>query len=141
MNVSDLPAINAFLNSVSTLLLILGFINIRKDKKETHRKIMLGAVAVSGLFLITYLIYHYNAGSVPYKRYDWTRTVYFTILIPHIILAAANVPFLIVAIIYAIKGKFDKHKKYVRWVYPSWLFVSFSGVIVYFMLYHLPPTA
>ncbi|MFC1729460.1 DUF420 domain-containing protein [candidate division KSB1 bacterium] len=139
MNSTDLPAINAFLNFMSTLFLLAGYIRIKKGYRETHKKLMLTALVLSAFFLVSYLIYHYNAGSVPYARYDWTRPVYFVILIPHIILAGINLPFIVVAVWFALHGRYDRHKKLVKWVYPAWIYVSVTGVIVYFMLYHLPP--
>jgi len=83
------------------------------------------------------LVYHFKVGSVPYPYHDWTRTAYFAILIPHVILAAVMVPFIIVAVRYALKGRYDRHRKLVRWVWPVWMFVSISGVAVYLMLYVL----
>ena len=140
MNVSILPAVNALLNTVSTVLLVIGYLRIRAENRDGHRKVMLRALGVSALFLTSYLVYHYAAGSVPYQRYDWTRPVYFAILIPHIILAAVNLPFILIAVTHALRGKFDKHKRIAKYLFPSWLFVSVSGVLVYLMLYHLPQT-
>lgn len=98
---------------------------------------MWSALVSSTLFLISYLIYHYRAGSVPYPYHDWTRVLYFVILIPHVILAAVMVPFIIAAVYFAIRGRFDKHTRITRWLWPVWMFVSISGVIVYIMLYLL----
>jgi len=137
MNAADLPTLNAVLNALCAILLLLGFIMIKQNKREAHKKIMLSAVIVSGLFLISYVAYHYQVGSVPYPHHDWTRTLYFIILIPHVILAAVMVPFIIAAIRFALLGKFDKHKKLVKWVWPVWMFVSLSGLAVYTMLYQL----
>ncbi len=139
MNIYELlPSVNAVLNGISTMLLMAGFIKIRQGRPDVHKKIMLAALASSALFLTTYLIYHAEVGSVPFQRYDWTRPLYFTILIPHIILAALMVPFIIAAVWFALKQKFDKHRRLVRFVWPVWMFVSISGIIVYLMLYHLP---
>ena len=137
MNAVDLPTLNAVLNVLCAILLLLGFIMIKQNKREAHKKIMLSAVIVSGLFLISYVVYHYQVGSVPYPHHDWTRTLYFIILIPHVILAAVMVPFIIAAIRFALLGKFDKHKRLVKWVWPVWMFVSLSGLVVYTMLYRL----
>lgn len=97
---------------------------------------MITALVTSALFLTSYLIYHFNVGSVPYPLNDWTRPVYFTILIPHTILATVMTPFILIAVWQALKSNFEKHKKIVHWVWPVWMFVSVSGVAVYFMLYH-----
>ncbi len=137
MGVENLASVNALLNGISFILLLYGYFLIRSQKKEAHKKVMLSATAVSVLFLISYLIYHYYVGSVPYPHHDWTRYLYFAILIPHILLAALNVPFIIVLLFWAIKGRLHKHKKLARWVWPVWLFVSISGVTIYVMLYHL----
>ncbi len=96
---------------------------------------MLSALITSFIFLASYLFYHSQVGSIPYARHDWTRPLYFAILIPHSILAAVIVPFIIAAVWYALHQKFDRHKKLVRWVWPAWMFVSLSGIAVYMMLY------
>lgn len=137
MAVTDLPIVNAALNSLSAILLLIGFIYIKKQKPHIHKKIMLTAMGSSALFLISYLIYHRAVGSVPYPYHDWTRPVYFTVLIPHVIFAAVMVPFIIAAVYFALRARFDKHKKLVAWVWPVWMFVSISGLIVYLMLYQL----
>jgi len=137
MTISDLPSLNAILNALSTFLLLLGYIHIKKGYRERHRMFMIAAVISSAAFLISYLIYHQQVGSVPYPHYDWTRSIYFIILIPHIILAAVMVPFIIAALWFALRGKFEKHKRITRWVWPVWIFVSISGIAVYLMLYHL----
>ncbi|MGD9489131.1 MAG: DUF420 domain-containing protein [Calditrichaceae bacterium] len=135
MNVQDLPTLNAVLNSISALFLILGYINIKRGRRERHKKMMIMALTASLFFLISYLIYHAEVGSVPYPYHDWTRPIYFIILIPHIILAAAQTPFIILAVWYALSKRLDKHKALVHWVWPVWMFVSLSGVIIYLMLY------
>ncbi len=137
MTVHSLPTIDAFLNFASFLLLLFGYIYIKKGRPDIHKKFMLSALASSFLFLIFYLIYHGQVGSVPYPRHDWTRPLYFAILIPHSILAGLMVPFILAAVWLALKGKFDKHKKLVRWVWPVWIFVSLSGIAVYTMLYRI----
>jgi putative membrane protein len=133
--VSNLPTLNAILNLVSAVLLLLGYIAIKKQQRPVHKRWMLAAMVSSALFLISYLVYHYNVGSVPYPYYDWTRTVYFVILIPHIILAAVMVPFILAAVYFAFRGRFDKHRRLTVWVWPVWMFVSLSGLAVYLMLY------
>jgi uncharacterized membrane protein YozB (DUF420 family) len=137
MSIHSLPTLNACLNLVSAILLVLGRYQIKHSRVDLHKKIMISAVISSALFLTSYLIYHGFVGSVPFQRYDWTRSLYFAILIPHSILAALMVPFIILAITYALRGKFEKHKALVRWVWPVWMFVSLSGIAVYLMLYRL----
>ncbi len=137
MNVSLLPTINAILNFISTIFLIFGYVNIRQGRKDLHKMFMLTALGSSALFLISYLIYHYNVGSVPYPYHDWTRPVYFIILIPHVILAALMTPFIFTVVWFAFKDNFARHRLLARWVWPVWIFVSVSGVIIYLMLYQL----
>lgn len=137
MTVHDLPAVNASLNAVATVLLIYGYTLIRKGKREQHKKVMLSAFAVSIVFLICYLVYHAEVGSVPYKGEGVMRAIYFTILIPHVILAA-TVPVLAgITLWRAFQEQFDKHRKIARITFPIWLFVSITGVMVYLMLYVL----
>ena len=135
MSITDLPATNAFLNGLCTIFLLLGFIYIKRGDIKTHQKCMVTALTLSALFLTSYLIYHSQVGSVPYPHRDWTRPIYFAILIPHIILAAVNLPFIIALVWRAYKGEFDRHRRLARWVWPSWIFVSITGVIIYLMLY------
>ncbi len=137
MNLSFLATLNALLNLTSGCLLTLGFIAIKSGNRTKHRKLMVSALVSSTLFLISYLVYHAQVGSVPYLRHDWTRTVYFAILIPHVIFAGLILPFIVLAVRYALKERFTQHQRLVRWVWPVWMFVSVSGVIVYLMLYHL----
>lgn len=137
MSTSSLPTLNAVLNLISAMLLTLGYINIKRNKPAIHKRFMISALISSALFLISYLIYHYSVGSVPYPHSDWTRVLYLIILIPHIILAAVMVPFIIAAVWLAFRGKFDKHARITRWLWPVWMFVSVSGIIVYLMLYKL----
>jgi len=137
MQIADLPALNAGLNALSSVFLILGYFAIRQGNRERHKKLMLVALTTSALFLTSYLIYHYMVGSVPYPHYDWTRPLYFAILVPHVILAAAMVPFILLVVWRAWREDFDRHKRLARWVWPVWVFVSFSGVIIYLMLYRL----
>jgi len=132
-----IPTVNALLNSLSFVFLVLGFIAIKRDNKSLHIKYMAAALTTSALFLICYLYYHYQVGSVPYLKQDWTRPLYFAILIPHIILAALMVPFIGLLVYHAIKKNFEKHKRIARFVWPVWVFVSLSGIFVYVMLYLL----
>jgi uncharacterized membrane protein YozB (DUF420 family) len=131
------PTLNASLNAASACLLLWGFVMIKHGRRDTHKKIMMAALVTSAAFLVSYLIYHQQVGSVPYPYHDWTRPVYFAILIPHVILAAVMVPLIILAVVYAIKGRFDRHKRITVWLWPLWMFVSVSGVAIYLMLYRL----
>lgn len=135
MSTTDLPTLNAILNTITTLLLIAGRIKIKRGDEKGHRKLMLNALATSALFLISYSIYHAAVGSVPYPFHDWTRPVYFAILAPHVILAAVQVPFVIALVWFALKSKFEQHKRLAKFVWPVWIFVSISGVLIYLMLY------
>jgi putative membrane protein len=134
-----LPTLNACLNATSALLLLLGFYFIRQRNIQAHRACMGGAFLVSILFLISYLTYHYYAGSTRFTGQGTVRLVYFVILISHTILAAF-VPFLaIITLTRALRGQYEKHRRIARWTLPLWLYVSVTGVIVYLMLYHLYP--
>ncbi len=133
--VSYLPAINAALNSASAVLLTAGYLFIRNKNVTAHKLCMLSAVATSALFLTSYLVYHFQVGSVPFRGQGWIRAVYFTVLISHTILAVAVVPLVLVALARALKGSFERHKRVARWTLPLWLYVSITGVVVYWMLY------
>jgi uncharacterized membrane protein YozB (DUF420 family) len=135
MSASDLPTVNAVLNASSSLMLLLGFIAIKRKQQITHQKLMLAALVASALFLISYLIYHAQVGSVPYPHHDWTRPIYFIILIPHVILAAVMVPFIILAVWHALRRRYEKHRHITRWLWWVWMYVSLSGIGVYLMLY------
>ena len=129
------PVINASLNGTSTVLLLTGRWLIAQRRIAAHRLVMLTAVVTSSLFLISYLYYHYHVGSVRFQGTGWSRPVYFTILISHVVLAAAIVPLVIVTLTRALRDRFDKHRAIARWTFPLWLYVSVTGVLVYFMLY------
>ena len=137
MTVSDLPAVNATLNATATVLLVSGYICIRRGRREAHRNCMIAALIVSGLFLTSYLIYHAQVGSVPFKGTGWIRTLYFAVLIPHVILAVAIVPPILITVSRGLSAKYDKHRRIARWTLPLWLYVSVTGVIVYLMLYQM----
>lgn len=138
ISVSDLPHLNAALNSASAIFLLLGYRFIRRKRIKQHKVCMLTAVTVSILFFISYLIYHYNVGSRPFQGQGWIRPVYFAILLSHTVLAVVNVPIVIVTLIRAFQEKFDQHARLAsRFTFPLWLYVSVTGVIVYVMLYHL----
>ena len=136
MTVADLVHLNAALNTASAVLLTFGYINIRRGRRDTHRRFMLGATVSSALFLLSYVVYHAEVGSVPYPYHDWTRPVYFAILIPHVVLAAVMTPFILLLLAHALRGRFERHRRLARVFWPVWMFVSVSGVTVYLMLYH-----
>lgn len=137
MSVTDLPALNATLNAISTVLLLTGYVFIRRGQWRRHRACMIAALVMSALFLTSYVIYHLQVGSVPFTKTGWIRTVYFAVLIPHVILAAAITPMVLVTVSRALSSRFDKHRAIARWTLPLWLYVSVTGVIVYLMLYQM----
>jgi len=137
MSVADLPALNATLNAISTVLLVTGYVFIRRGDRRKHKACMIAALVMSALFLTSYVIYHAQVGSVPFRRTGWIRTVYFAVLIPHVILAAAIVPPILITASRGLSAKYDKHRRIARWTLPLWLYVSVTGVIVYLMLYQL----
>jgi uncharacterized membrane protein YozB (DUF420 family) len=133
--VSDLPTVNATLNGVATVFLSLGWIFIRRGETARHRASMIGALVASALFLASYLVYHYHIGSRPFTGTGPIRVVYFTILITHVVLAAAIVPLVLMTVVRAFREQFARHAAIARWTLPLWLYVSVTGVIVYVMLY------
>jgi putative membrane protein len=135
--VSQLPSLNAALNSLSAILLIAGYLFIKSRNIKAHKTCMLAAFASSILFLISYLVYHYQVGSVPFKGQGSIRLVYFTILLTHTILAVTVVPLALVTLFRAFKERFDRHRRIARWTFPIWLYVSVTGVVVYWMLYQI----
>lgn len=141
MDVRDLPALNAALNSVASVLLVLAFVAIKRGEKERHKTLMLAATGVSAAFLTSYLIYHEAVGSVPFTAEGLPRTIYFAILIPHVILAAVQVPLILATLWFALRGTFEKHRRVAKFTWPVWMFVSVTGVLVYMMLYQWFPSA
>ena len=135
-SVAALPTVNAALNSISAVLLTAGFIFIRRRNVAAHRACMLGAFAVSVLFLVCYVVYHAYAGSRPFTGQGWIRPVYFLLLLSHLVLAALIVPLALTTIYRGLSAQFDRHKRLARWTLPIWLYVSITGVIVYLLLYH-----
>lgn len=135
MSVTDLPAINATLNSISALFLVIGWMLIKNGRREQHRLAMLTAFAASTLFLVGYLVYHYHVGSRPYEGQGAIRVVYFVILISHIILAALTLPLALITLSQALRERWPSHRRIARWTLPIWLYTSVTGVIVYLMLY------
>lgn len=140
IEVTSLPAVNAALNSLSAGLLLIGYRFIRAGNQAAHRRAMLAACGSSTLFLISYLIYHFQVGSVPFKGQGLIRLVYFTVLISHTILATAVVPLAMLTLIRGLQENFVKHRHIARWTLPIWLYVSVTGVIVYWMLYWAVPS-
>ncbi len=145
--ITDLPQLNAVLNSIATIFLLAGFVFIKKRNISAHMRMMWSAFIVSALFLIGYLIFHYHVGSVGYDGTGWIRPVYFAILISHIILAIINLPMILITMYRAVRKDYDRHKKIARWTWPVWMYVSVTGVLVYVMmelsgsydkLYYLP---
>ena len=135
LDTAALPTVNATLNGASALLLAAGWVAIRRRNVAAHRALMLTAFAVSSAFLISYLYYHSQVGSVPFTGTGWVRPLYFTILISHIILAAAIVPLALVTLLRAWRAQYDRHRRIARITLPLWMYVSVTGVIVYLMLY------
>jgi uncharacterized membrane protein YozB (DUF420 family) len=131
----DLPAINATLNALSGTLLVIGYALIRARRIEQHRRCMMAAFATSTVFLVCYLVYHAQVGSVPFTRQGFVRPVYFTILVTHVILAAAVVPLAVVTLSRGLQARFPQHIRIARWTLPIWLYVSVTGVLVYVLLY------
>jgi len=135
MDIHTLPAVNATLNGTAAVLLGAGYILIRQRAVDAHRRVMIAAFAVSSVFLVCYLIYHAQVGSVHYPHTGAIRTVYFAILITHTVLAASVPVLAIVTLRRGLMGDFQRHRRIARWTLPIWLYVSVTGVIVYLMLY------
>jgi len=135
MSVHDLPALNATLNGIAGMLLLIGWVLIRSRRIEAHRICMIAAFGTSSLFLASYLIYHAQVGSVPFTRQGFVRPLYFTILLTHVVLAAATLPLALITLSRGLKARFAKHRAIARWTLPIWLYVSVTGVLVYVLLY------
>jgi putative membrane protein len=129
------PVINATLNGTSAILLFIGRGFIKRGRMAAHRAVMIAAIVTSSVFLASYLYYHFHVGSVRFQGQGWSRPVYFTILISHTILAVTIVPLVIMTLNRALRRRFPQHRAIARWTYPLWMYVSITGVIVYFMLY------
>lgn len=137
MTVTDLPALNATLNATSAVLLCAGWYLIKHGRRTAHRNVMLAACGVSVAFLVSYLVYHAQVGSVRFTKQGPIRAVYFTVLLTHTVLAAVIVPLVLVTLSRGLSAKYDRHRRIARWTMPLWLYVSVTGVIVYVMLYRL----
>jgi len=137
MDLWHLPTLNASLNATAAVLLVAGYLMIRRGRREAHRRLMLAAFTVSTLFLVSYLVYHFEVGSVRFTKTGPIRTLYFAILISHTVLAAAVPPLAVLALWRALRGRLEAHRRIARWTLPIWLYVSATGVAVYWMLYRL----
>ena len=135
MSVHDLPAVNATLNALSGILLVTGYTLIRSRRIEQHRKVMIAAFITSSLFLVSYIVYHAQVGSVRFTRHGFVRPLYYTILITHVTLAVLVLPLAIVTLSRGLKARFAQHRRIARWTFPIWLYVSVTGVLVYVLLY------
>ncbi len=132
-----LPAVNATLNATSGIFLLVGYVLIRRRRIDAHRNAMLAAFGSSTLFLISYLVYHAKVGSRPFEGQGAIRVFYFVVLISHIILAAAILPMAISTLSRGLRGRYPEHKRIAKWTFPTWMYVSVTGVIVYLMLYQM----
>jgi uncharacterized membrane protein YozB (DUF420 family) len=135
VTVHDLPAVNASLNALSGILLLTGYVMIRTRRIQQHRRCMIAAFITSSVFLICYIVYHAQVGSVPFTRQGLVRPMYFTILVTHVTLAATVVPLALVTLTRGLKGRYPQHIRIARWTFPIWLYVSVTGVLVYVLLY------
>jgi putative membrane protein len=135
VSVHDLPAVNATLNALSGILLVAGYTLIRSRRIEQHRKVMIAAFITSSLFLVSYIVYHAQVGSVRFTRHGFVRPLYYTILITHVTLAVLVLPLAIVTLSRGLKARFALHRRIARWTFPIWLYVSVTGVLVYVLLY------
>jgi len=135
VTVCDLPAINASLNALSAILLSAGYLLIRAHRVPQHRRCMIAAFTTSSLFLVCYIVYHAQVGSVPFTRQGFVRPLYFTILITHVTLAVTVLPLAIVTLSRGLKARYPQHRRIARWTLPIWLYVSVTGVFVYVLLY------
>lgn len=142
LDYAALPPFNAALNGLSTILLLAGFLFVKTGRLKAHRAAMVSALVSSSVFLVCYLLYHYGAGHTEFpKEHPVARKIYFAILLPHVLLAVVNLPFIALLVIAAAKGNFAKHKRLARFIFPSWLFVSVTGVLIYFMIHQWFPPA
>lgn len=140
MTVHDLPACNAFFNGLAGVFLGFGYYFVRRGKVIAHRNCMIAALCSSALFLTGYLIYHFTVKGVTHFRDPaWFRPIYLTILFTHLILAMVIVPMILITVTFALRGRFDKHKKIARWTWPLWMYVSVTGVVIYLLLYQVFP--
>lgn len=133
--VSSLPTVNASLNAACTVLLLCGYYFIRQKKIFQHRICMIAAFICSTVFLASYVYFHLHAGIIRFGGQGWIRPVYFTLLFSHTILAVVNLPLILITLSFALREKFSSHRRIARWTYPIWLYISVTGVIIYWLLY------
>jgi uncharacterized membrane protein YozB (DUF420 family) len=141
MNLSLLPPLNATLNTISAVCLLTGFVFIKRGQRGAHRTCMLIAVGASVIFLVSYIYYHAHAGTTYFRDPPWFRPIYLTLLYTHMVCAATIVPLVIITLTRALRERFDRHKKIARWTWPIWMYVSVTGVLIYFLLYQIFPQA
>lgn len=134
-----LPHVNAALNALSTVLLVIAFAFIRSGNREAHRKVMLAAIVVSAVFLACYLYYHFTAPIFEFRGTGWTVPAYYVLLVTHVILATIVTPMIGVTAWRSLHGQFERHRKIARWTFPIWLYVTVTGVVIYAVLYHVYP--
>jgi len=139
MSLTDLPALNAALNTTSTLLLIAGYVCIRRQQRVAHRNCMLAACVTSVAFLTSYLIYHAQVGHTRFIEPAWFRPFYLVVLFTHLVGAIAIVPLVLLTLWRALRGRYEMHRRVARWTWPLWMYVSVTGVLIYWLLYHLFP--
>ena len=137
IGIADLATVNAGLNATAAVLIGTGFYFIKQKRIQAHKACMIGAMVVSALFLASYLIYHFNVGSVRFTKQGWIRNVYFPLLLTHTVLAVVVLPMVLRTLFLALKGKWGNHVRIARWTFPVWMYVSVTGVLVYLMLYRL----
>ncbi len=133
-DLSFMPGVNATLNATSATLLVLGFGAVRSGRREVHKRLMVAAFAASAVFLVGYVLYHYAHGDTQYQGEGTIRIVYFTILITHVLLSIVMLPMILTTFYLAARERFATHKRLARWTLPIWLYVSVTGVVIYFML-------
>lgn len=137
MRIADLPLLNAVLNATSATLLATGYVLIRSGRREAHRRVMLAALFSSTVFLTSYLVYHAHVGSMPFRGQGPVRTLYFTILLTHTVLAVVTVPLVGFTLVPALRARYDRHRRLARVTLPIWAYVSVTGVVIYWMLYRM----
>ena len=140
MTIQDLPIVNACLNALATVFLMLGFVYIKKGNKTAHRNCMISAFVTSAVFLTCYLTYHFSTEVVTkFVEPEWFRPIYFVLLITHVVLAVVILPLIFITLSRALKERFEKHRKIARWTWPLWMYVSITGVLIYLLLYQIFP--
>jgi uncharacterized membrane protein YozB (DUF420 family) len=138
VEIADLPTLNAALNATAAIFLTTGYIMIRRGRRVLHKRCMLAALVASALFLASYLVYHYHVGSRPFPGRGVIRGIYFAVLVSHVVLAATILPLALATTARGLRAQYDRHVRIARWTLPLWLYVSVTGVVIYFMLYQLP---